>query len=57
MIDVSDLVLKEPEVQQLCSLETTEAVQREIVVGSASDPAFAKNIDRICTAQGFVDWG
>jgi hypothetical protein len=54
VVHVGDLVLEETEVQQLCSLETTEAVKREIVVRSASDPASTKGIDRACTAQGFV---
>jgi hypothetical protein len=57
VVHVGDLVLKEPEVQQLCSLESTEAVKREIVVGGASNPAFAKGIDQVGTAQGFVDIG
>lgn len=57
VVHVGDLVLKEPEVQQLRSLETTEAVKRKIVVRSAGNPAFAKGIDRVCTAQGFVIGG
>jgi hypothetical protein len=57
VVHVGDLVLKEPEVQQLRGLKTTEAVKREIVVRSASNPAFAKGIGQVCTAQGFVDWG
>jgi hypothetical protein len=58
MVHVGDLVLKEPEVQQLRSLETTEeAVKRKVFVRSASNLAFAKGVDRVCTAQGFVDWG
>jgi hypothetical protein len=50
MVHVGDLVLKKPEVQQLRGLKTTEAIKRKIVVGSASNPAFAKGIDRTCTA-------
>lgn len=57
MVHLRDLVLKKSEVQQLRSLEATEAVKREIVVRSAGNPAFAKGINRACTAQGFVDWG
>jgi hypothetical protein len=45
VVHFGDLVLEETEVQQLRSLETTEAVKREIVVGSAGDPASAKGID------------
>jgi hypothetical protein len=51
VVDVGDLVLKETEAQQLRGLKTTEAVKREIVVRSASNPAFVKGIDRVCTAQ------
>jgi hypothetical protein len=57
MVHVGDLVLKEPEVQQLRSLETTEAVKREIVVRSAGNPGFAKGIDRGGMAYGCVNWG
>jgi hypothetical protein len=50
VVHIGDFVLKEPEVQQLSSLETTEAMECEIVVRSASSPAFTKGIDRVCTA-------
>jgi hypothetical protein len=41
MVHVGDLVLKEPEVQQLRSLGTTEAVKRKVVVRSANNHTWA----------------